>query len=173
MKENKTTKLLEYFKTVSVCGTSANYTYCEFPLYFRWVNNTWVKRVRHSNVLSRIDFCSPKNIELFCLRILLINVPGVTSFEYLLNYKNVVHKTFREVAIARNLFSDNYDWCTLFEEAVSIMLPKEFRRVFCSVCVYNEIENPDYYLQLYFTHLTEDFITNEKQEKCSCFMTFL
>jgi len=69
--------------------------YHQIPTRYTWnpnrANGTWVRRQRYSNVIGRMYFVSPREQERFFLRILLLHVPGATSFENLRTFQGVVH----------------------------------------------------------------------------------
>jgi hypothetical protein len=75
------TMLTAYFRlnTDPEHGTHARtLLYTEIPRYYRFVNNRWQRRVQDltDKTLSRIYSVSPRNIELFCQRILLLHRRG-------------------------------------------------------------------------------------------------
>ena len=67
----------------------------------------WKFRHRSYPTLGRVASVSPRNTELYHLRLLLLNVPRATSLEYLRTVNEVVHNTFQEAAVALELTRDD------------------------------------------------------------------
>ena len=76
---------------------------------------------------------SPKDIERFHLKLILNHVKGAICFADLKKFENVSYKTFKETAIAMGLVKNDNEIFNIFEEASSIMMPKEFRKFFAWV----------------------------------------
>ena len=77
--------------------------YAEIPNHYVWdgKNSRWVKRKRRAKggeVIGRMYQCSPKDPELYALRLLLLHVPGVESFPSLQH-----NDSFMEAAKIRGL----------------------------------------------------------------------
>ena len=53
---------------------------------------------------------SVKEEERFYLRILLLHVPGATSFEFLRTVDNIVYNTLKEAAFKRHLLNPDEEW---------------------------------------------------------------
>ena len=83
--------------------------YTEMPNHYVWdtKNCAWKKRQRRAKggeVIARLFQCSPKNPELYALRLLLLHVPGALSYKDLCNAESVENNnSFRVAAKARNL----------------------------------------------------------------------
>ena len=67
---------------------------------------------------------SPSQVELFCLRLLLLHCKGATSFDDLKNVNGVQCRTFLEVCLALGLIEDDEKWCRDMQEAVSWTMPR-------------------------------------------------
>ncbi|XP_073121727.1 ATP-dependent DNA helicase pfh1-like [Henckelia pumila] len=90
---------------------AGKYLYREFPQYFTWIQSQkeWVPRRIQNQVVGRIYVVSPSEGERFYLRILLNNVSGSKSFEYLITVNGNVYTTFKEAAEIRGLLQhDDY-----------------------------------------------------------------
>jgi hypothetical protein len=76
------------------------------------------------------------------LRLLLITVPGPTSFKYLRTYQGVTYNIFKEVCIARGLVEDDNYWIRCFEESVTFLHGARLRALFVIALTYGDMVNP-------------------------------
>ncbi|KAG8174747.1 hypothetical protein JTE90_010003 [Oedothorax gibbosus] len=67
---------------------------------------------------------------MFHLKLILNRIPGATSYEDLRTHENVLHKTFREAAIAMGLTECSDEAIAVLEEAAKTLMPKQMRRFF-------------------------------------------
>ena len=81
-------------------------------------------------MIGRIYSVGFKQVERFCLRLLLFLVKGTTSFEYLRAVNRVEYPTFREAAVARNLLKGNESWKRALMEAATFEMPGQLRQLF-------------------------------------------
>ena len=63
-----------------------------------------------TNALGHIYTVHPHNDECFYLRLLLVNVPGQTSFHFLRNVDGELYVTYREVCQRLHLLEDDVHW---------------------------------------------------------------
>ncbi len=91
---SKNTTLTAWFNLNRTHPAARDMFYREIPQHFVF-NGTWKPRKKKTNVLSRIYSVSIRQIERFCLRLLLLSVKGATSFESLKTHDGVVHPTFK------------------------------------------------------------------------------
>ena len=59
----------------------------------------WEKRKGSFNCIGRIYSVSPSSVELFHLRLLLLNIKGATSFENLKTVNGVIYDMFVETCL--------------------------------------------------------------------------
>lgn len=79
--ELRGTKLTKWFELNEKDIEARKYLYCEIPYHYVWKQNNWKKRQRGGNkILPRMYAVSPKDIERFCLRLLLMHTKGKFSF---------------------------------------------------------------------------------------------
>ena len=85
-----------------------DYLYADIEKFFKWEKGGWVRRTGVSHSLGRLMHVnpSPRNMELFHLRILLLNIRGARGWEDLLTVNGVVHPTFEDACKAHGLNSD-------------------------------------------------------------------
>lgn len=74
----KDTMLLAWFKLNQFDTEARKCLYEEIPQRYVFKNNKWEPRKRQiKNLIVRIHSVSPKNIEIFCLRVLLLHIRGI------------------------------------------------------------------------------------------------
>lgn len=103
---NRSTKLLAFFELNRIESSANKYFYTQIPLNHVWNDNQkkWIKRKRGGvKVISRMYVLSPRDIELFHLRMLLLHVRGPKNFENLPTYEGVTHPTFVAACHARGI----------------------------------------------------------------------
>ncbi|GBL97411.1 hypothetical protein AVEN_170518-1 [Araneus ventricosus] len=79
---------------------------------------------RKNKIVARMYTIGLKEEERFCLRILLLQVPGATSFEFLRTVDNVVYDTFKETAYHHHLLESDEEWERCLEDAATYQMPK-------------------------------------------------
>ncbi|XP_046438429.1 uncharacterized protein LOC124189959 [Daphnia pulex] len=106
---SKNTPLTAWFNSNRTTPAARDMFYREIPLHYVF-GGTRKPHKRKTNLLSRIYSVSIRQIERFCLRLLLLNVKGATSFQSLKIHRGVEHPTFKAAAISRNLLEDDSTW---------------------------------------------------------------
>ena len=111
--------------------------YSEVVDDFTWQDQPrrWKLRTNRSKTIGRMYSVHPSAGERFYLRLLLITVPGPTSFEDLRTHDGIVHPTFRDACVARGLTEDNQEWVNTLADAVHYMMPQAFRGLFVILLV--------------------------------------
>jgi hypothetical protein len=75
------TTLTAWFKLNIASPAARAYLYQDIPYHYIFSRKQWLPRQRgEDRVISRIVSVSPRNVELWHLRSLLLHVPGATSF---------------------------------------------------------------------------------------------
>ena len=124
------TQLTAWFKLNEEDETARQYLYTEIPTYYLF-NNTlkkWVQRKRNgNNIISRMYSVSPKEHERFYLRVLLLHVPGATSFEKLKTVNAYTATTFHEACKLDHLLDDDSEWDNVLSKASHFQMPQELR----------------------------------------------
>jgi ATP-dependent DNA helicase PIF1 len=64
---------------------------------------------------------------LYHLRLLLLNVPGATSFQHLRTVNGFPHATFTDAARALNLVENGQQWYDAMAEAAQHQMPYQLR----------------------------------------------
>ncbi|XP_051160434.1 uncharacterized protein LOC127281007, partial [Leptopilina boulardi] len=140
----KNTTLTAWFKLNAEDSEARKYLYTEIPHNYVFVESskTWKVRQRITKILiCRMYFVSPKDIERYFLRLLLLYVRGAKSFEDIKTYEGITYNTFTEAARARNLMVDDNEWNNCLTEAVSMKFPKELCRLLAYICVFGSPVN--------------------------------
>ena len=104
--------------------------YSEVPSYYPWntKNKVFERRKQSKSVdskptifkdttIGRIYTVNPNKHECFFLRLLLVNVPGPTSFEYLRTVNGTIHNTYRSACQALNLLENYQHWDNCINDA--------------------------------------------------------
>ena len=81
-------------------------------------------------IRDSIYVVSPKVIELFHLRLLLLHVCGPKSFEDARTYNGIIHTSFVEACHARGIASNDNEWGECLNEAKELHSPKQMRNLF-------------------------------------------
>lgn len=144
--------------------------YQDIPIHYVYKNNKWQKRSPNSHfgekAIGRIISVSPKNVELYHLRLLLLKLKGseATSFDTLKTFNNCVFPTFKEAAKARGLINDSVEWHNCLSEANTHMLPKSLRALFVTILCYCNPSDPIQLFNDFKNNLLEDFINQGMTE---------
>lgn len=77
---------------------------------------------------------SPRDPEKYYLRLLLLHVPGATSYDDLKTVNGAVTASFREACIQRRLFSDDTEYYNTLTEASTFQMPRQLRSMFATIC---------------------------------------
>jgi hypothetical protein len=155
----KATTLTAWFELNAKQISANQYLDTDIPEHFVFDRKTssWQTRKKHIKIISRMYTVSPIDAERYYLRLLLLNVKGVKSFDHLKTVDSKRYSTFKEAAIALNLLADDKEWDEAIEEAGSFQMPAQLRQSFAYIRVYGPPKKPK---NLWLKHLklfTEDF----------------
>lgn len=136
--------LLAWFKLNSCSQEARAYTYTEVVEHYRYVkkSNEFVKRKQYRRILGRMYHVSPRDVELYHLRILLLYVKGATSFDDLKTYEGNLHRTFAAACVARGLTTDDEEHHKAMEEAASWVRAPRLRQFFAMILAHCEPKDP-------------------------------
>ena len=154
------TMLTAWFKLNNSDAEAKQYLYPEVPAHFVFdkKNKKWKPRKRGgNNIIARMYSVSPKDMERFSLRLLLLHVPGATSYENLRTVNGVTVETFEEACHLLHLHEDDTQWDHALTEAATFQMPAQLRCLFATICIQC---TPRSALQLWLSHkdsMTEDF----------------
>lgn len=98
--------------------------------------------LKSSGALGRVYTVHPNNAECYYLRLLLHNVKGPTSFEYLRTIQNEECSTFQEACLRLGLLEDEKHWDDTLNEAALVSTPKQLRTLFAIILTSCSPSNP-------------------------------
>ena len=137
------THLTAWFKLNQIDHRARTLLYCEIPEHYVFdrKNTKWTFRVRKLNVITRMYSVSPKQVEKFHLRLLLLHVPGATSFENLRTVEGNEMQTFKEACIRLRLLDDDAEIHNTLREAATFRMPRQLLNIFATLCIFNHPVN--------------------------------
>lgn len=155
--ETAKSQLMAFFDYYRRHPEAPKYHYVDFPQYFVWVQATrqWKTRER-GFAIGRLYNCSPLHGERYYLRLLLLVVPGPTSFEDLRTVNGVVYPTFRAACLAAGLLDDDNEWFQAFDEAVQVATGWALRNLFTTALIYGAVADPQRLWDRYNTSICDD-----------------
>ncbi|KAG8177530.1 hypothetical protein JTE90_023435 [Oedothorax gibbosus] len=123
------TMLLGWFDLNKQDSSARQILYGDLPNSYSWgaKDKKWITRTRNAKVVGRLVSVSPRDSERFHLKLILNRMPGATCYQDLRVHENVIHKTFREAAIAMGITECSDEAIAVLEEAAKTMMPKQMR----------------------------------------------
>jgi len=108
------TTLTAYFAYNAQNADGRNVVYADFHADHVWKirGKIWSARQQGEKVVKQMYFVHLAVGERFFLRLLLIVVPGATSFEHLRTIDDIEHPTFQVACKALGLLQDDAKWDT-------------------------------------------------------------
>ena len=164
---NEETTLTAFFKLNEKDSAAREILYSDIPIHYTWstAKKEWKRRTRGGDkIVSRMYHVSPKDSERFHLRLLLLHVPGATSFQFLKTVNGVALETFREACIARNLLQCDDQYHNALSEASTFHMPHEIRLLFCHLLVSCAPRDPLDLWNVHCSAMSEDFGRNLDEE---------
>lgn len=163
---SRNTKLLAFFHLNRNDPSANAFKYTEIPLHYVWIDKDkyWKKRIRGGDkIISRMYSISPKDVELFHLRLLLLHVTGPISFQDVRTYDGIVYNTFVEACFARGIASNDNEWRECLNEAKEFSSPKQLRNLFGFICALNVPANALLLWNEFKVFMSEDFARNHSE----------
>lgn len=141
---NQTTMLLEFFKLNQRDELARNVLYSDIPKHFTYDAKAkkWKRRERNFNTIGRMYNTSPSQKELFHMRLLLLKVPGPTSFQNLRTVNGVTHESYVNACVALGLVESDDEWIHALTEAAQWMMPKQLRLLFARIILHCNPSEP-------------------------------
>src|SRR5277367_1607241 len=131
------TKLESWFELNKNDTDARSILYADIPHDYVYVKNKWQRRQRGGNkIIPRMYTVGIKDVERFYLRLLLLHVPGATSYESLRTIDNTVYDTFKEVAFHRHLLESDEEWDRCLQESAVYQMPRQMRQTFAYICCF-------------------------------------
>lgn len=118
-------------------------------------------KMDNSKIICRLPFISPRQGDLYYLRLLLLHVRGATSFEYLRTFNDQTYRTFLEACRARGLLQDDLEWERCLEEASHSKYPSSLRMLFVHILAFcGPIHNASELWTKFSLKMSEDIKNN-------------
>ncbi|UYV76088.1 hypothetical protein LAZ67_13002495 [Cordylochernes scorpioides] len=165
MRNPPRTTLTAFFSLCQTDSFARTLLYPDVPQYYTWNSSAheWRRRVqgklvegqpgvKRSDTIGRVYAVHVSNFECFCLRMLLHNIKGPTSFAYLKIVNGSQYETFRETCAALGLLENDNHWVVTMDEAVLCQAPTRVRKLFAILISTCTISNPQ---QLWITYRDE------------------
>ncbi|KAL6740116.1 hypothetical protein Aduo_013503 [Ancylostoma duodenale] len=147
------TTLTAYFQLNQICADvfdggapsdmvvdAREFYYHQIPEHFTFTpRHGWKPRRRGGKEIGRMYTVSPRDVERYCLRILLLNTKGKTSFEDLRTVEGIVYETFSDAAKASGFLDDDTYYRQSIEEAAQFQTPSTLRGFFACLLCYCEV----------------------------------
>ena len=113
---NRSSTLLPYFNLNNQDISARQYTYAKISAHYIYKQHNdnghkvfrWSKRKSHYNWIGCMCSVSPSQVELFRLRLLLLNCRGTKSFDELKSLNGVQSMTISEACLALVLAESSY-----------------------------------------------------------------
>lgn len=166
------TTLTAFFELCSEDNFARTLLYVEVPKYYIWnaSKKTWKRRVKgtpvenwpgvkSSDVLGRVYNVHMRNMECYCLRLLLHHVRGPTCFKDLRRHNGQDLLTFRETCEVKGLLESDKNWESTLEEAANFFTPpSKLRDLFAILITCCGISNPQQLWEKYQNSMSKDIL---------------
>lgn len=155
-----TTMLEAYFVLNATDSNAHQYLYAQIPEHyvFNAPQRRWNPRQqRGDRVIGRIHDVGVLDKERFALRLLLLNVPGATSFADIRKVNGRQYKTFQEAAQMLNLIRNDDAYTRAFENMAAMKMPAQFRDAFANMLITFTIRSAKHWWDCYKSEMIEDF----------------
>ncbi|KAK3911657.1 Retrovirus-related Pol polyprotein from type-1 retrotransposable element R2 [Frankliniella fusca] len=137
-------KLLAWFRLNAATVCARDLLYAEVVTRYKWEKGSWLPK-GPKNCLGRLMHVnpSPRNMELYYLRLILLNVRGATSWDDLLTVDGRRFDTFKEASLALGIRSgeEGKDYDTAMAEVVTHGSPWQLRRFFATLIAAFDLHN--------------------------------
>ncbi|TMC16317.1 MAG: hypothetical protein E6J34_20245 [Chloroflexi bacterium] len=152
------TTLTEFFESCDhYPNLAGDLLYADFPIKFTWNKKDRVWRPRKSGVsIGRVYFAVPSEGERYYLRMLLYTVRGPKSFKDLRTYNGIVYSTYKEACTVRGLLESDDEWDICLTEASSFQTGHQFRQLFATILLYNNLTDPLALFNRFSSQLSDD-----------------
>lgn len=167
IERNNDSRLMAFFKLNAQDPEARAYLFSDIPKHYSWdpKRRSWKKRKNPTNTIGRIYFVHPKDGERYCLRLLLLNIRGPTSFESfrIAPGGNVPLSTYREAALAHQLLEDDQEWHRCLHDVALHASAHSLRHLFAMVLCHCAPSNPADLWETFAKQLSDDFLYSAQQ----------
>ena len=155
----KDTTLTSWFKLNRDSSDARVYLYHDIPNHFVFDrDNKWKCRQQGERVIGRMYSVSPRDTELYHLRLLLLHTTGAYSFEDLKKINDEIYQTFVDAAKRRGLLCDDSEHDRCLTEAAIFHMPPQLRTLFCMILLHCSPGNSIGLWNSFKAYMTEDFM---------------
>ena len=139
----RNTTLTSFFDLNSRSIIAHSLRYCDMVDSFIFEKGEWRPRKKNLNkpIIARMYYASPRDVERYHLRLLLLECPGPKSFEHLRTVNGVVHATFKDACRALNLISDDTHATNTMREITIHAFPSQVRRTFAFLLLFSDVSD--------------------------------
>ena len=116
------------------------------------------RRGGQTKIIGRMYIVSPREVERYCLRLLLLYVKGPTSFDDLRTFNGNTYETFSEAADARGLIENESVWDRTMEEVSSVNYPYRIRFIFALILCFVGPPNAKELFERWLPQMAHDYI---------------
>ena len=179
------TTLTAFFTLCQNDAFAKTLLYSEVPTYYTWNASTksFQRRKRGQGVdgqpalfrettIGRLYTVHPNQDECFFLRMLLVNVPGPTSFQQLRIVDGVTHATFRCACQALNLLDNDQHWDLCIKDACNTSHPYQIRALFAIILTACYPSSPTQLWEKYQSHMAVDILRRIRENNSNVNMDF-
>ena len=169
------TKLTAFFETNKDDVNARTIIFPNFPQYFTWNQKykKWQRRKRGSktaddemrtDTIGRIPTISlsPRQAELYYLRMLLHHRPGATSFTDLRTIDGITYDSFQDCCNKLGLLDDDSEKDTAMLEETAIRVGPQLRLAFATILIYCRPADPLAFWERHKLELCRDFMVRDK-----------
>src|SRR5258705_2688154 len=131
------TKVTAWFQLNLDDAEASQFFYTEIPYHYVFNRSKWSKRQRGGkNIVGRMYIVGLNDQERFYLRVLLLHVPGATSYQFLRTVDGIEYATFKEAAVHRGLLASDDEWERCLDESFLFQMLQQLRQTFAFICIY-------------------------------------
>ncbi|GFQ95595.1 ATP-dependent DNA helicase [Trichonephila clavata] len=165
------TTLIEFFTLCRNDTFARTLLYSEVPTCFTWntLTTKFQRRKQGRAVQGHLNLYStdalghlytvhPNNAECFYVKLLVINVRGLTSFQELKTVNGHVCATFREACQKLNLLENDSHWDISLADASNSAQPQQIRTLFSIILTTSFPANRKDLWEKYKHHMSEDIL---------------
>ena len=148
----RNTHLTAWFKLNTEDPNAREFLYTEIPHHYVFNDRAkkWIPRQRGGDrIISRMYSVNPADPEKFHLRLLLLHVPGATSYDDLKTVSGEVCLTFRDACIRRHLLTDDSEYNDALWKQVNFRCPDNF-----GACLLPSVHTANHLIPLHCGQLT-------------------
>ncbi|KAK6727617.1 hypothetical protein RB195_005357 [Necator americanus] len=168
--QNRFTTLTAYLELNQLCENMANsgmemgidardLYYYQIPEHFTFTaRDGWRPRRRAGKEIGRMYTVSPRDVERYSLRILLLNTKGKKSFQDLRTVDGRTYEKFSEAAKASGFLDDDTYYRQSIQEAAQFQTAATLRSFFACLLCYCEVANAEELWSEFSAPMADDYI---------------